>query len=44
MRKDGVIIRNLGDTLVLFLHLTMTKSEIKKIVNSIKKEADNLSQ
>jgi adenosylmethionine-8-amino-7-oxononanoate aminotransferase len=42
IRKDGVIIRNLGDTLVLFLHLTMTKREISQIVNSIKKELDKL--
>ena len=32
MRKDGVIIRNLGDTLVLFLHLTMTNAEISKLI------------
>jgi adenosylmethionine-8-amino-7-oxononanoate transaminase len=37
IRKDGVIIRNLGDTLVLFLHLTMTKKEISKIITAIKK-------
>jgi len=42
MRKDGIIIRNLGDTLVLFLHLTMANSEISKIINSIKKHLDNL--
>jgi adenosylmethionine-8-amino-7-oxononanoate aminotransferase len=42
IRKDGVMIRNLGDTLVLFLHLTMTNAEISKIINSIKKELDNL--
>ncbi|MCL2144059.1 MAG: adenosylmethionine--8-amino-7-oxononanoate transaminase [Endomicrobia bacterium] len=42
MRKDGIIIRNLGDTPVLFLHLTMTKAEISKIINSIKKELDSL--
>ncbi|MDR2425688.1 MAG: adenosylmethionine--8-amino-7-oxononanoate transaminase [Endomicrobium sp.] len=42
IRKDGVIIRNLGDTLVLFLHLTMTKKEISKIINAIKKELKTL--
>ena len=42
MRKDGVIIRNLGDTLVLFLHLTMTNKEISKIINSIKKELNKM--
>jgi adenosylmethionine-8-amino-7-oxononanoate aminotransferase len=42
IRKDGVIIRNLGDTLVLFLPLTMTIREISKIINSIKKELDKL--
>ena len=42
MRKDGIIIRNLGDTLVLFLHLTMTKAEISKIIKSIKKQLNNL--
>lgn len=42
MRKEGVIIRNLGDTLVLFLHLTMTKTEISKIVKAVKKELDRL--
>lgn len=42
MRKDGVIIRNLGDTLVLFLHLTMMNAEITKIVNSIKKRIGHL--
>ncbi len=40
MRKDGVIIRNLGDTLVLFLHLTMTNREISKILTSVKRELD----
>ena len=42
MRKDGIIIRNLGDTLVLFLHLTMTKKEISKITASIHKQLDKL--
>lgn len=42
MRKDGIIIRNLGDTLVLFLHLTMTKEEISKIIGSIKNQLDLL--
>lgn len=42
MRKDGIIIRNLGDTLVIFLHLTMTNKEISKITGSIKKHLDNL--
>jgi adenosylmethionine-8-amino-7-oxononanoate aminotransferase len=42
IRKDGVIIRNLGDTLVLFLHLTMTNAEISKIIKAVKKELDNL--
>lgn len=44
IRKDGVIIRNLGDTLVLFLHLTMTKTEISKIVGSIKKALDKMEE
>jgi adenosylmethionine-8-amino-7-oxononanoate aminotransferase len=43
IRKHGVIIRNLGDTLVLFLHLTMTKQEILKIITAIKTELDNLN-
>ncbi|MDR1942918.1 MAG: adenosylmethionine--8-amino-7-oxononanoate transaminase [Endomicrobium sp.] len=38
MRKKGVIIRNLGDTLVLFLPLTITEKEILKIVNNVKEE------
>lgn len=42
IREDGIIIRNLGDTLVMFLPLIMTKREIKKIINSIKKELDKL--
>jgi len=40
MRKDGIIIRNLGDTLVLFLPLTITKQEISKIIKSIVKNLD----
>lgn len=40
IRKDGVIIRNLGDTLVLFLHLTMTKKEITKIIKAVTAELD----
>jgi adenosylmethionine-8-amino-7-oxononanoate aminotransferase len=43
MRKDGIIIRNLGDTLVLFLPLTITKREISKIIKSIVKTLDALS-
>jgi adenosylmethionine-8-amino-7-oxononanoate aminotransferase len=42
MRKSGIIIRNLGDTLVLFLHITMTKQEISKIINAVKAELDAL--
>ncbi|MCL2390556.1 MAG: adenosylmethionine--8-amino-7-oxononanoate transaminase [Endomicrobia bacterium] len=42
LRKNGVIIRNLGDTLVLFLHLTMTKKEMSKIIGLIFKELDRL--
>ena len=42
MRKNGVIIRPLGDTLVLFLHLTMTKKEITKIIDAIRKQIDKL--
>jgi adenosylmethionine-8-amino-7-oxononanoate aminotransferase len=38
MRNNGVIIRNLGDTLVLFLPLTITEKEISKIVNSLKEQ------
>ena len=44
MRKNGVIIRNLGDTLVLFLHLTMTKTEISQIIKAIKKQLDKAVQ
>lgn len=42
MRQDGVIIRNLGDTLVMFLHLTMTNAQISKIISSIKKNLQHL--
>lgn len=42
IRKDGIIIRNLADTLVMFLPLTMTKSEISKIINAISKELDKI--
>ena len=42
LRKHGIIIRNLGNTLVLFLHLTMTNREISKIISAIKIELDNL--
>ncbi|MDR2191505.1 MAG: adenosylmethionine--8-amino-7-oxononanoate transaminase [Endomicrobium sp.] len=42
MREDGIIIRNLGDTLVLFLPLTITVSEISKIIKSIAKRLDAL--
>ncbi|GHT22869.1 adenosylmethionine-8-amino-7-oxononanoate aminotransferase [Endomicrobiia bacterium] len=42
LRKHGIIIRNLGNTLVLFLHLTMTKRETSKIISAIKIELDNL--
>ncbi|MDR0724361.1 MAG: adenosylmethionine--8-amino-7-oxononanoate transaminase [Endomicrobium sp.] len=42
MRKHGVIIRNLNDTLVLFLPLIITKYEISKIIKAIKIELDNL--
>jgi adenosylmethionine-8-amino-7-oxononanoate aminotransferase len=38
MRKKGVIIRNLGDTLVLFLPLTITEKEISYVVDSIREE------
>ncbi|OEG71697.1 hypothetical protein ATZ36_13355 [Candidatus Endomicrobiellum trichonymphae] len=42
LRKHGVIIRNLGNTLVLFLHLTTTNRETSKIISAIKIELDNL--
>ncbi|MDR1942457.1 MAG: adenosylmethionine--8-amino-7-oxononanoate transaminase [Endomicrobium sp.] len=42
MRKDGIIIRNLGNSLVLFLPLTITKQEISKIIKSIKTQLDKL--
>jgi adenosylmethionine-8-amino-7-oxononanoate transaminase len=42
MREKGVIIRNLGDTLVLFLPLTITKKEISKIIKVIKVELNSL--
>jgi adenosylmethionine-8-amino-7-oxononanoate transaminase len=42
IRKREVLIRNLGDTLVLFLHLTMTNWEISKIISAVKIELDNL--
>jgi adenosylmethionine-8-amino-7-oxononanoate aminotransferase len=42
IRKEGVIIRNLGDTLVIFLHLTMTKKEISKITTAIGLAAGSL--
>ncbi len=42
LRKHGIIIRNLGNTLVLFLHLTMTNRETSKIISAIKIELDNL--
>ncbi|MDR2395884.1 MAG: adenosylmethionine--8-amino-7-oxononanoate transaminase [Endomicrobium sp.] len=42
IRKQGIIIRNLGDTLVLFLPLIITKYEISKIIKAIKIELDNL--
>jgi adenosylmethionine-8-amino-7-oxononanoate aminotransferase len=42
MRTHGIIIRNLNDTLVLFLPLIITKSEISKIIKVIKMELDNL--
>jgi adenosylmethionine-8-amino-7-oxononanoate transaminase len=42
IRKRGVIIRNLGDTLVMFLPLTITNKEISKIIGSIKVELNNL--
>jgi len=38
MRNKGIIIRNLGDTLVLFLPLTITEKEISKIVTTVKEE------
>jgi adenosylmethionine-8-amino-7-oxononanoate aminotransferase len=38
IRKHGIIIRNLNDTLVLFLPLTMTNREISKIIKAIKME------
>jgi adenosylmethionine-8-amino-7-oxononanoate transaminase len=41
IREHGIIIRNLGDTLVLFLHLTMTNQEISKIISAIEIELDN---
>ncbi|MDR3113251.1 MAG: aminotransferase class III-fold pyridoxal phosphate-dependent enzyme, partial [Endomicrobium sp.] len=37
MRNDAIIIRNLGDTLVLFLPLTIKAAEISKIIKSIVK-------
>jgi adenosylmethionine-8-amino-7-oxononanoate aminotransferase len=43
MRKDGIIIRNLGDSLVLFLPLTITKGEISKIIKSICARLDKLA-
>ncbi|MCL2484671.1 MAG: adenosylmethionine--8-amino-7-oxononanoate transaminase [Endomicrobia bacterium] len=42
LRKEGIIIRPLGDTLVLFLHLTMTNKEISKIISAIRKQLDKL--
>jgi adenosylmethionine-8-amino-7-oxononanoate aminotransferase len=42
LRKHGIIIRNLSNTLVLFLHLTMTNQEASKIISAIKIELDNL--
>jgi adenosylmethionine-8-amino-7-oxononanoate transaminase len=42
MRNKGIIIRNLGDTLVLFLPLTITEKEISKIVNTVKEEVSYL--
>ncbi|MDR3071253.1 MAG: adenosylmethionine--8-amino-7-oxononanoate transaminase [Endomicrobium sp.] len=42
LREHGVIIRNLGDVIVLFLHLTVTKREISKIVDTIKTKLDAL--
>ncbi|MDR0800693.1 MAG: adenosylmethionine--8-amino-7-oxononanoate transaminase [Endomicrobium sp.] len=42
IRKHEVLIRNLGDTLVLFLHLTMTNREISKIISAVKIELDSL--
>ena len=42
MRKDGIIIRNLSKSLILFLPLTITKAEIKKIISSIRKNLNTL--
>ncbi|MDR2428062.1 MAG: aminotransferase class III-fold pyridoxal phosphate-dependent enzyme, partial [Endomicrobium sp.] len=42
MRNKGIIIRNLGNTLVLFLPLTITKKEISKIVTTVKEETSCL--
>ena len=42
IRKHGIIIRNLGDTLVMFLPLTITSRETSAIINAIKTELDNL--
>jgi adenosylmethionine-8-amino-7-oxononanoate aminotransferase len=42
MREHGIIIRNLGDTLVLFLPLIIAKREISKIAREIKIELDDL--
>ncbi|MDR1418543.1 MAG: adenosylmethionine--8-amino-7-oxononanoate transaminase [Endomicrobium sp.] len=42
MREHGIIIRNLGDILVLFLPLIITKREISKITRAIKIELDEL--
>lgn len=41
-RKHNIIIRNLGDTLVLFLPLVITKTGISKIIKAIKIELDNI--
>ncbi|MDR2616736.1 MAG: adenosylmethionine--8-amino-7-oxononanoate transaminase [Endomicrobium sp.] len=42
LRKHGIIIRNLSDTLVLFLPLIITKREISKIIRAIKTELEEL--
>ncbi|MCA6072306.1 MAG: adenosylmethionine--8-amino-7-oxononanoate transaminase [Endomicrobium sp.] len=42
IRKHGIIIRNLNDTLVMFLPLTITNQEISAIISAIKAELNNL--
>jgi adenosylmethionine-8-amino-7-oxononanoate transaminase len=42
IRKRSIIIRNLSDTLVLFLPVTITKQEITHILKAINLELNNL--